>query len=295
MLKVGFMVDCKFIVGPNPEKAEIIFGHKWMFAVESPVFERMFCGDFMEAKNSTEIRLPDDDPNAFRNLRRLLYYIREARVDALNLEDTIGLYKLCDKYMFASIIKLCSEHLQNFLVDIDDAGLIIIFAAAIELRNEPLLEGVKEKLKSRLYPLIAEINELNKIHFMEYTQLYIETNSENTDHLALFNAIEKYLTQHNLIPQPLKEAGHYPVISKALFGQEAVALISEERKPELLERLIACVDFAKISTENFLAGPGISKLLTWQQKYFILSQLCSGEPKPSTIKLFQNITEPNTI
>lgn len=125
---------------------------------------------------------------------------------------------------------------------------------------------------------------------MEYIKLYAETNAESSDHLALFNIIENYLAHHKLIPHELLEPELNAITSKkSYYGQEAVALISEERKPELLELLLTNVDFAKITIENFLSGPGISKILNWQQKYFILSQLCIGEPKPRSIKLFENL------
>uniref|UniRef100_A0A1L8ECG3 BTB domain-containing protein n=1 Tax=Haematobia irritans TaxID=7368 RepID=A0A1L8ECG3_HAEIR len=291
MLKVGFMVDCKFIVGPNPETAETILGHKWMFAIQSPVFERMFCGDFLEAKNTTEIRLPDDDPKAFRNLRLLLYNIKDARVDALNLEDTVSLYKLCDKYNYESIWKLCSDHLKSFIEEISDGQLITLFAVVNEIQNSQLLYAVKQQLLSKMYPVIPDLKELNSKHFMDYLDLHIEANLEETDNLVLFNTIDGYLTHHDLVPPEILEITGSVEYCKKFYGQERVTLITAERKPELLERLLSKIDFAKITIENFLAGPGVSKLLTWQQKYFILSQLCSGEPKPTTIKLFENVVE----
>lgn len=157
------MVDCKFLVGPDTKTAQPIFGHKWTFAVHSAVFERMFCGDFMEAKNSKEIHLIDDDPKAFRNLRRILYNIREARVDVdeLNLDDTISLYRLCDKYMVEAVSKLCAEHLKSFLEDATDGELITLFATSIELGISDLLCGVKEVGTLKLLSTFLSIEFLN--------------------------------------------------------------------------------------------------------------------------------------
>lgn len=158
-----------------------------------------------------------------------------------------------------------------------------------------------QKLLSRKYPLTDDLKELNHMHFMEYIKLYAETTAESSDHLtlfngesfdqlALFNIIENYLAHHKLIPHELLEPEPNAITSKkSYYGQEAVALIAEERKPELLELLLTNVDFAKLIVEHFLSGPGISKILNWQQKYFILSQLCTGEPMPTSIKLFENL------
>ncbi|XP_073823740.1 uncharacterized protein [Musca autumnalis] len=283
MIVNAFTVDCKFIVGENLGPPQPIFGHKLMFILNSQVFESMLSGHFLEAK-STEIPLPDDDPNTFRNLRLVLYNLRGAQteVNSFNLNDTISLYKLCDKYMFKAIGKLCAEHLKSFLETEDGNQLIMIFAVAVELRNSQLLEDVKNKLSAIQYALLPSLCELNPLQFMEYIEFYMTQNEEIINHLDLFKAIEKYLTDNELIPQELSETKDAAQKHAAtLYGQEAVVLLSEERSLELLEKLLSNIDFIKIKIEDYLAGPGVSKILTWQQKYIILSQLCSGEPKPS--------------
>ncbi|XP_011296117.1 uncharacterized protein LOC131800390 [Musca domestica] len=290
MINTAFTVDCKFIVGENLGPAQAIFGHKLMFTLNSEVFESMLCGHFLEAK-STEIPLPDDDPKTFRNLRRILYNLRDSQteVNELDLSDTISLYKMCDKYMFKAISKLCAEHLKSFLETDDDNQLVIIFAAAMELHNSPLLEDVKTKLSAIQYGLLPSLKDLNPLQFMEYLELYTKQNEKSVHHLDIFKAIENYLTANDLIPQELLDTGErlQNAATTNLYGQEAMVSLSQERSLELLQKLLSHIDFVKIKIEDYLTGPGVSKILTWQQKYIILSQICI-EPKPSTIKLFLN-------
>uniref|UniRef100_A0A1I8P749 BTB domain-containing protein n=1 Tax=Stomoxys calcitrans TaxID=35570 RepID=A0A1I8P749_STOCA len=137
MFKVGFVIDCKFLVGKS---AEAIFGHKWKFALESPVFERMFCGAFIEANNSTEVALPDDDPKIFRILRRLLYNFREADVTSLSFEDTSNLCIMADKYMVETVVKLCCGHLFTFK---ERKKQIKLFALARKLQDKFLLYKIE--------------------------------------------------------------------------------------------------------------------------------------------------------
>ncbi|XP_073821836.1 uncharacterized protein [Musca autumnalis] len=280
-------VDCKFIVGENLGVPKTIFGQKLVFGLYSEVFESMFSGDFLEAK-LTEIPLPDDDPNTFRNLRIILYNIRDARTEIaeLNLSDTISLFKLCDKYMFTRIKKFCADHLKTFLGTAGNDQLINMFAVAVEFPNQELLDEIKKKLTTAQYPINEAIYDLNPITFLKYIEFKVENNY--SDHLLIFNAIEKYLTCNNLIPQQLlKSKKTEQTSTKLAYGQENVVFLSEERLMELLEKLLSFVNFARINIKGFLSGPGVSILLTCEQKYQILSQLCA-DTKPSSIRLYEN-------
>ncbi|XP_073821835.1 BTB/POZ domain-containing protein 2-like isoform X2 [Musca autumnalis] len=284
----AYTVDCKFIVGEKLGVPKTVFGHKLLFSLNSEVFESMFSGNFLEAK-CTEIALPDDDPNAFQ----------------LNVSDTIGLYKLCDKYMIMNIKKFCADHLRKYLSgddnedhdndedgdygqDVDDyyGQLIELFAFVMEFPNPELLKEIEEKLSMEDYPLLEAVFNFNPITFLKY--LEIKVNRDHTYHLPIFNAIEKYLTYNNLIPQELlKSEKTKQSPSKNFNGQENVVFLSDERQMELLEQLLTLVDFARISIQEFISGPGVSKILTCEQKYYILSQLCA-DPQPSYINLYQN-------
>ncbi|XP_073821837.1 uncharacterized protein [Musca autumnalis] len=284
-----YTVDCKFIVGEKLGVAKIIFGHKLVFSLNSEVFESMFSGHFLEAK-CTEIPLPDDDPTTFRNLRHILYNLRDARAEIaeLNVIDTISLFKLCDKYMFTNIKKICAGHLKTFLGIAGHDQLISLFEVAVEFPNQDLLDEIKKKLCLAQYPITEAVYNLNPITFMKYFEFKVEHNYD--DFLPIFNAIEKYLTCNNLIPQQLLKSENtqqQPSSSKNFNGQENVVFLSEERLIEFLEKLLSFVNFSRISIKGFLSGPGASKILTLKQKYYILSQLCA-DPKPLSIKLYQN-------
>ncbi|XP_073823741.1 uncharacterized protein [Musca autumnalis] len=282
-----YTVDCKFIVGENLGVLKTIFGHKLVFSLNSEVFESMFSGNFLEAK-CTEIPLPDDDPTTFRNLRHILYNLRDARAEIaeLTVSDTISLFKLCDKYMFTNIKKFCADHLKTFLGTAGHDQLVNLFEVAVEFPNQDLLDEIKKKLNLAQYPINEAVYNLNPITFMKYFEYKVEHNY--VDYLPIFNAIEKYLTCNNLIPQQLLKSEEIKQTStKNAKGQENVVFLSEERLMEFLEQLLTFVNFARINIKGFLSGPGVSKILTCEQKYYILSQLCA-DPKPSSIKLYQN-------
>ncbi|XP_061390649.1 uncharacterized protein LOC133325977 [Musca vetustissima] len=273
----AFSVDCQFIVGENLGKPKTIFGHKLIFALNSEVFESMFSGNFMEAK-FTRIPLPDDDPNAFRNLRIILYNLRDAsqEVEELNVSDTISLYKLCDKYMFTTIAKLCREHLKKLIEKSNHDDALKIFDATVAFSNLKLLEPIKTKLLANDYSTsLPTLYELDYVSFMKYIELKIECNLSN--HMPIFDAIEKYILDNNLIPQQLratdKSTKKIGRTTATTFGQEDVVLLSDERSMELMEKLLSYVDFAKITIEDFISGPGTSNILTWKQKYTLLSEL----------------------
>ncbi|XP_073817406.1 uncharacterized protein isoform X2 [Musca autumnalis] len=280
-------VDCKFIVGANLGEPVTILGHKFMFILNSEVFESMLSGHFLEA-SCTDINLPDDNPRAFRNLRLILYNLRDSRteVDELNINDTIDLYKLCDKYMIRSIPKLCIEHLRKLMVDGIRSDLISIFGAAVELDDEELFDDAIKELKKFPFPLHSRyLNKLKPQAFMKYiVSNIIDVNT----HLSIFKAIDTYLTDNNLIPQQLLDTKESTQKSATTSNEEQEdELLSEYRSLELLEKLLSYVNFAKIRIKDFVSGPGVSKLLTWQQKYHIISQM-SADVKPTSIYLFKD-------
>ncbi|XP_061396074.1 uncharacterized protein LOC133331710, partial [Musca vetustissima] len=237
----AFTVDCQFIVGENLGKPKTIFGHKLMFALNSEVFESMFSDNFMEAK-CTRIPLPDDDPNAFRNLRIILYNLRDAsqEIEELNVSETISLYKLCDKYMFTTIAKLCRDHLKNLINDSNHDDVLKMLAATVEFSNLKLLDPIYIKLGTSNFISLPKVYELDYVSFMKFIKF---EESNYVDHMPIFNAIEKYILDNNLIPQQLRatdnSSNKIGSTTTTTFGQENVVLLSDERSRELIEKLLS--------------------------------------------------------
>lgn len=68
--------DCKFVFPTEKKngKERVVFAHKFLMAVASPVFERMFFGgNFVESKKGetiTTVEIKDIEPEVFQTVLR---------------------------------------------------------------------------------------------------------------------------------------------------------------------------------------------------------------------------------
>lgn len=67
--------DCKFVFPTEKKngKERVVFAHKFLMAVASPVFERMFFGNFSESKKVetiTTVEIKDIEPEIFQTVLR---------------------------------------------------------------------------------------------------------------------------------------------------------------------------------------------------------------------------------
>lgn len=68
--------DCKFVFPTEKKngKERVVFAHKFLMAVASPVFERMFFGGFKESKKAdtgmTTVEIKDIEPEVFQTVLR---------------------------------------------------------------------------------------------------------------------------------------------------------------------------------------------------------------------------------
>lgn len=143
LLISGFMSDCKFVVGPDNETAEIVPGHKLLFTLASPVFEEMLNGSFKEAAKNSEIRITDTDPRDFKNFRYIIYNNDASLLSTLPVEDIIQVYILSDKYMATSLAKYCLDYLTQTLPKMSADDITLMFQFARGLEDKVLLLTVK--------------------------------------------------------------------------------------------------------------------------------------------------------
>lgn len=101
-----------------------------MFSARSPVFERMFTGEFREAKSGS-VEITDISADAFEEF---LYYIYAG--DLRNPDFPVGeLVFVADRYGVTDLLKLCEMKLLRSIND-DNAETIYRIANHIECNTE---------------------------------------------------------------------------------------------------------------------------------------------------------------
>lgn len=104
-----------------------------------------------------------------------------------------------------------------------------------------------------------------------------------------FGAIESYLKHNNLIPNSLVDNDETSESSPIENNPNAVANIKnpeghnpenldlheEKMQRKLLRDLLNNIDFSEMDADHFISGPGRSNILTYEQKYYILSSINS--------------------
>lgn len=104
------------------------------------------------------------------------------------------------------------------------------------------------------------------------------------EYILVLRNIKKPLYTFSIIESYFENKG-YPTKAKNQYGgtTESETLKEDNNDNDsksydetLLIKCLKCVDFADVNAEDFKKGPGESKILTFEQKYFILSRLgCS--------------------
>lgn len=108
MFNNSLMSDVNFIVRDKESQRKIsIPAHKYVLSIGSPVFYKMFYGDFSEKSDSIE--LVDADPESLLELLRFMYS------DETNLTArcVLRVMYLSEKYMVPALLDECAKFLRN--------------------------------------------------------------------------------------------------------------------------------------------------------------------------------------
>ncbi|XP_065892815.1 speckle-type POZ protein B-like [Dysidea avara] len=91
-----------------------IDAHKMILAAVSPVFERMFYGDFKEGK-SKEVELPKDK---YKVMKLLVDTVYSGSCELADLDDTIPLIEVMDRYQINKVLlqHMCGEAILSQLI-----------------------------------------------------------------------------------------------------------------------------------------------------------------------------------
>lgn len=247
---LGLKVDLKFLVGPSEE---VIKGHRFMFAEVSPAFKSMLYGTFKEAENTFDIRLPSDDPNIFKKLRQLIYSIDGSmamKYMNLNVDGSISLYRLCDKYLIKSVTDIVIRHIKSLVKKATGSDLITLLIFADEFKML-LLSSHIWICTYRLSNYPTNITTLPLSLFLEFISRHSTRSGSN--HTALFEIIELYLMDHKLMPKNLLN-------SKTEQNEE------ERKKHEILGALLIWIDVEELKRKppqfkNMSNGNNFYKLM----------------------------------
>ena len=89
--------------------------HRYILAMWSPVFEKMFTSEFKE-KNSCEIPLPDKKASEIKELLLIIYLNISGKAwNTVTNENCYFLVKLADEYQMEEIFKRCEDVLVSLV------------------------------------------------------------------------------------------------------------------------------------------------------------------------------------
>ena len=151
--------------------------HRWVLAMWSPVFEKMFTSNFSE-KAKTEIPLPYKRSDEFQEMLLMVYSNAERPVTT---DNCFSLLKLAHEYQMEIVTRKC----EDFLVSVSGsvcAGQLSI-QRIFPLLAEESLNNVKEQVLAllilaqeyRMEKLIAVcVHEAREFSLKELKQDYVE-------------------------------------------------------------------------------------------------------------------------
>ena len=110
--------------------------HRMILAAVSPVFERMFYGDFKEGKSVT-VELPNDSSKTMKLLIDFVYY---GNCELNNLDDIFPLLEVFDRYQINKLpfYHSCSEFI---LANLDSSNYLVLLPKFSSVMSE---EGIRK-------------------------------------------------------------------------------------------------------------------------------------------------------
>ena len=139
MYNNSLMSDINFIVRDSETERKIsIPAHKYVLAIGSPVFYKMFYGDLSEKSDSVE--LVDADSDSLLELFRFLY----SDETHLTADCVLRVMYLAEKYMIPGLLEECAEFLSN-QIDADNA---------LDILKQCQVFGDTEQLQERCWSIV---------------------------------------------------------------------------------------------------------------------------------------------
>ena len=179
--------DVKFVVPMSTDESDskkVIPAHKFVLAINSPVFFAMFYGQMAETKDSIE--LPDCEYESLLELFRFLYS------DKMNLSgnNVMQVLYLANKYMVPALVEKCPEYLRGNLIA-SNVFCILPHAETFE----------DKELKNRCWEVIEEQTEeaITSDEFVTVERAVVESVVKrevlNVTEVELFKAVNRGATK----------------------------------------------------------------------------------------------------
>ena len=149
LFKNELLSDVKFVVPASKEskrmkarkKAKMVIpAHKFMLAINSPVFYSMFYGQL--AETSDTIELPDCE---YESLLELFRYLYSEEVN-LNGSNVMQVFYLANKYMVPSLNDMCSKFMRD---NLEGSNVFSILQHAQKFEDKDLEERCWEVVRRR--------------------------------------------------------------------------------------------------------------------------------------------------
>ena len=235
------MADVHFTVADGQESSSRkvnIPCHKFILAVSSPVFYKMFYGDLKEP--SEYINLPDCDLEGFHEFLRFIYY------DEVKLtgDCVIQVLYLAKKYMIPSLADRCRSFLEKNI----NAENVLDLLPLIEKMEEVHLESVCWKV---IDTLTAKVLESASDAIQDDNSLLVSILKRDTldiKEVKVFQAVNRWAEticekrgktptgkeKRTIIGEELVKLIRFPLMSQSEFA-EHVAETKILKKTEVIE------------------------------------------------------------
>ena len=176
--------DISFIVGKQRKK---IKAHKAFLAAFSPVFKQMLFECDIKNKLNQDIRLKDDDPDAFESMLKFTYCCDPQ----LNQTNVIKVRKIAQKYIIEPLYKLCDEYLLKIVTY---SNVCTLLNEASECKIDSCIDIIRKCMTQRFKNYTSTI--INSPQFLKMRlsamKELLQWNCLQVTEDALFTAVLKW-------------------------------------------------------------------------------------------------------
>ena len=218
--------DVKFVVQMSTDESDskkVIPAHKFVLAINSPVFFAMFYGQMAETKDSIE--LPDCEYESLLELFRFLYS------DNVNLSgsNVMQVLYLANKYMVPLLGEKCTEYLRN---NLKASNVFCILPHAQKFEDKDLEDRCWEVIERQTEEAVTS-DEFVSVE-RSVIESVVKREALNVTEVELFKAVDRWAT---------KECERQGVTSD---GETKRRILGEEIVKGIRFPLIPQKDFASV-------------------------------------------------
>ena len=179
--------DVKFVVPMSTDESEsknVIPAHKFVLAINSPVFFAMFYGQMAETKDSIE--LPDCEYESLLELFRFMYS------DNVNLSgsNVMQVLYLANKYMVPSLGEKCTEYLRD---NLKASNVFCILPHAQKFEDKDLEDRCWEVIKRQTEESVTS-DEFVSVE-RSVIESVVKREALNVTEVELFKAVDRWATK----------------------------------------------------------------------------------------------------